>query len=98
VHAVSAAAASGAPYDVVVMDLYMARMNGDASLASLRAAGHGPRALPVHREHHARRRGALRRARVRGPAGQVIHAGGDAPRGGALARLRSDGRGGAGGS
>ncbi len=44
VAALGAAAAVGAPYDVVVMDLYMERMNGDASLAALRAAG---QALPV---------------------------------------------------
>ncbi len=42
--AVGTAAAAGIPFDVVVTDLYMARMNGDGALASLRGAGH---ALPV---------------------------------------------------
>ena len=37
--AVCAAAAAGAPFDVVLMDLFMARMNGDAALGALRAAG-----------------------------------------------------------
>jgi two-component system sensor histidine kinase/response regulator len=45
VAALARAAAAGAPFDVVVMDFYMARMNGDAALAALRAAGHA--ALPV---------------------------------------------------
>lgn len=34
-----AAAAAGTPYHVVLMDIMMARMNGDAALAALRAAG-----------------------------------------------------------
>ncbi len=39
VAAVAAAAAAGAPFDACVMDFYIARMNGDAALAALRAAG-----------------------------------------------------------
>jgi CheY-like chemotaxis protein len=39
VDAMEAAAASGAPIDVVVMDMHMERMNGDAALAALRASG-----------------------------------------------------------
>ena len=38
--ALAAAIAAGAPYDVVLMDLYMDRLNGDGALAALRAAGH----------------------------------------------------------
>lgn len=37
--ALSSAAASGAPYDVVLMDVWMARQNGDDACAALRAAG-----------------------------------------------------------
>jgi CheY-like chemotaxis protein len=44
VAALAAALAAGAPYDVVVMDLHMERMWGDAALTALRAAGH---ILPV---------------------------------------------------
>jgi CheY-like chemotaxis protein len=44
VAALGAAAAAGAPYDVVVMDLYMVRMNGDAALTAARDEGH---TLPV---------------------------------------------------
>ena len=40
VAAADAAAASGTPFDVCVSELYMDRMNGDAALAALRAAGH----------------------------------------------------------
>jgi CheY-like chemotaxis protein len=39
-----AAAAASSPFDVCVMDFYMARMNGDAALAALRSAGFS---LPV---------------------------------------------------
>lgn len=42
--AVAAAVALGAPFDVCVMDMHMERVNGDAALAGLRAAGS---ALPV---------------------------------------------------
>ena len=42
--AVLEAAAVGAPFDVVLMDLYMKRVNGDGALALLRAAG---QAVPV---------------------------------------------------
>ena len=42
--AVRAAAAAGAPFDAVLMDIMMERMNGDAALKELRAAGE---ALPV---------------------------------------------------
>jgi CheY-like chemotaxis protein len=44
VAAVAAAAAASSPFDVCVMDFYMARMNGDAALAALRSAGFS---LPV---------------------------------------------------
>ena len=44
VPAVERAAAAGAPFDVCVMDMHMARVSGDAALRALRAAGH---ALPV---------------------------------------------------
>ena len=44
-NAVAAAASTGTPIDVVLMDLFMARVNGDAALAALRAAGHA--LLPV---------------------------------------------------
>lgn len=44
VAAVSAAAAAGAPIHVCIMDLYMERLNGDAALSALRAAGYS---LPV---------------------------------------------------
>ena len=44
VDAVGTAVAAGAPFDLVLMDLRMERLDGDAALAALRAAGH---ALPV---------------------------------------------------
>ncbi len=44
VAAVTAAAAAGAPFDVCVTDMFMERVNGDAALLALRAAGHS---LPV---------------------------------------------------
>ena len=44
VTALAAADVAGAPFDLCVMDLYMERVNGDAALAALRAAGHE---LPV---------------------------------------------------
>ena len=42
--ALDAAVAAGTPYDAVLIDMVMVRMNGDAAFAALRAAGH---ALPV---------------------------------------------------
>jgi CheY-like chemotaxis protein len=42
--ALRAAAGAGAPYDIVLMDIMMERLNGDASLVELRAQGE---ALPV---------------------------------------------------
>ena len=44
VDAVATAVAAGAPFDLVLMDLRMERLDGDGALAALRAAGH---ALPV---------------------------------------------------
>jgi CheY-like chemotaxis protein len=44
VDAVGTAVAAGAPFDVIIMDLRMERLDGDGALAALRAAGH---ALPV---------------------------------------------------
>jgi CheY-like chemotaxis protein len=44
VNAVATAVAAGAPFDLVLMDLRMERLDGDGALAALRAAG---QALPV---------------------------------------------------
>ena len=37
--AVAAAAAAGAPFDAIMMDIWMVRMHGDAATAALRAVG-----------------------------------------------------------
>ena len=37
--AVAAAAAAGAPFDAIMLDIWMVRMHGDAATAALRAAG-----------------------------------------------------------
>lgn len=68
VGAVAAAAAAGAPYDVCVMDMYMDRMNGDASLAALRAAHY---TLPVVLSTANATRSDAVRYRALGFAGQL---------------------------
>jgi CheY-like chemotaxis protein len=44
VGALAAAVDAGTPFDLVIMDMYMGRVHGDAALAALRVEGH---ALPV---------------------------------------------------